>query len=252
MTVFLDWFGGRRRAQVGDGDTPSGVDPYALLSARLGDYPPDRPLHPGRPKTLTQRQRAENLAHFLARDEERIAIIMSRLAREGLDAASVPDGDVPALAQWHRIDEWLARWVTPRPFDTVRGDAEPNPPFARWFASDRTGPGLVFSFVSDLARLNAAAIRRADPLFAWTMVESDIDAALTADPVANPDGEPSDLLHRLCLVRHMAGGSVPTVLDLPIAVLALVHQRMSPLGLPVQNTFPIGLEAVRAGAYRRR
>jgi hypothetical protein len=257
MPGIFDWLGKRRSSgQHDDGVAapPDGAagdgsgDPYALLSTRLGDYPPDTPLHRGDHRGLTRAQRAENLAQFLARDADRIAVLVSRLAREGLDGAAVLNGDDAAVAEGRRIDAWLAGWVPQRPFDPVRGAAEVNPPLARWFASDRAGADLVFSFVSDLARLNAAAIAAADPLFSWAVVEDALDAAITADPVDNPQGEPSDRRYHLCLVRDVSDGSVPVVLDVPLAVLGLVHGRMSPLGLPMSAEFPIWLQAIRSGA----
>ncbi len=227
-------------------------DPYDLLSARLGDYPPDTPLHRGDHRGLTREQRAENLAQFLARDADRIAILVSRLAREGLDGAAVLKGDEAALAEGRRIDVWLAGWVPHRPFDPVLGDVEVNPPRARWFASDRAGADLVFSFVSDLARLNAAAIAAADPSFSWAVVEDALDVTITTSPVDDPREEPSDRRHHLCLVRDASDSSVPVVLDVPLAMLSLVHGRMSPLGLPVSAEFPIGLQAIQSGAYARK
>mgnify|MGYP006919974329 CR=1 FL=1 len=255
MPGILDWLGGRRSSGRRDdreevrSEAPG--DPYALLSARLGDYPPDSPLHRGDPGGLTRQQRAENLARFLACDAGRIAVLVSWLAREGLDGAAVLKGDDAALAEGRRIDAWLAGWVPKRPLDPVRGDGEVNPPRARWFASDRAGADLVFSFVSDLARLNAAAVVAADPSFSWAIVEDALDAATTADLVGNPRREPSDRHYHLCLVRDVSDGSVPVVLDVPLAVLGLVHGRMSPLGLPVSVEFPIGLQAIRSGAYAR-
>jgi hypothetical protein len=228
------------------------ADPYALLSARLGNYPPDTPLHRGDYRGLTREQRAENLSQFLARDADRIAVLVSRLGREGLDGAAVLKGDEAALAEGRRIDAWLAGWVPHRPFDPVLGDVEVNSPRARWFASDRAGADLVFSFVSDLARLNAAAIAATDPSFSWAVVEDGLDAAITANPVDNPQGEPSDRHYHLCLVRDVSDGSVPVILDVPLAVLGLVHGRMSPLGLPVSAEFPIGLQAILSGAYVRQ
>ncbi|AWN53646.1 hypothetical protein DK412_20230 [Methylobacterium sp. 17Sr1-1] len=191
------------------------------------------------------------MAQFLARDADRIAVLVSRLAREGLDGAAVLKGDEAALVEGRRIDAWLAGWVPHRPFDPVLGDVEVNAPRARWFASDRAGADLVFSFISDLARLNAAAIAAADPLFSWAVVEDALDGAITGGPVDNPRGEPSDRRYHLCLVRDAFDGSVPVVLDVPLAVLGLVHGRMSPLGLPVSAEFPIGLQAIRSGAYAR-
>ncbi len=238
------------RSDLAVGDASG--DPYTLLSARLGDYPPDTPRHLGNPRGLTRQQRAENLAQFLARDGDRIALLVSWLAREGLDGAAVLNGDDVAMIEGQRINAWLAGWVPHRPFDLVRGDAEVDPPRARWFASDRAGSDLVFSFVSDLARLNAAAIAAADPLFSWAVVEDALDAAITANPVDNPRGEPSDRCYHLCLIRDRFDGSVPIILDLPLAVLGLVHGRMSPLGLPVADEFPIWLQAIRSGAYARR
>ncbi|SFU72379.1 hypothetical protein SAMN02799631_01978 [Methylobacterium sp. 174MFSha1.1] len=256
MPGILDWLGGRRssgRQDDGAAARSSGAagDPYARLSARLGDYPPDTPLHRGDPRRLTREQRAENLTRFLARDADRIAVLVSRLAREGLDGAAVLKGDDAALAEGRRIDAWLAGWVPHRPFDPVRGDTEVNAPRTHWFASDRAGADLVFSFVSDLARLNAAAIAAADPLFSWAVVEDALDAAITGGAVDTPKGEPSDRRHHLCLVRDLSDGSVPVVLDLPLAVLDLMHGRMSPLGLPAAAAFPIGLQAVLSGAYAR-
>lgn len=244
MSRISDWFVGRpspgqRDEAVTDGDR------YAMLSARLGDYPPDVPVHRGDPHTLSAAARAENLAHFRARDAERIATLIGWLAREGLDGSALLGGGDAARAEGARIDGWLARWVPQRSLDPVRGDAAPNPPHARWFASDRDGPDLVFSFVSDLARLNAAAITATDPLFGWTVVEAPLDAALTAAP---SPGEPSDLLYHLCLVRDAYDGTPPVVLDLPLAMLALVHTRMSPLGTPVQAQFPLWLSSLRDGA----
>ncbi|AWN45181.1 hypothetical protein DK419_01590 [Methylobacterium terrae] len=224
-------------------------DPYALLSARLGDYPPDTPLHRGDPRGLTPEQRAENLVQFRARDADRIAVLVARLAREGLDGAAVLSGGEAALTEGRRIDAWLAGWIPKRRFDPVRGDVEVNPPLARWFASDRAGADLVLSFVSDLARLNAAAIAAADPLFSWAVVEDALDAATTADPVDNPHGEPSDRRYHLCLVRDAYDGSAPVILDVPRAVLDLVHGRMSPIGLPMSTAFPVWLQAIRSGAY---
>lgn len=264
MPGILDWLGRRRSsaqhdagvaarsdAAAGDASGDASGDPYALLSARLGDYPPDTPLHRGDRRGLTREQRAENLAQFLARDAWRIALLVARLAREGLDGAAVLNGDDAALAEGRRIDAWLAGWVPRRPLDPVLGDVAVNPPRARWFASDRAGADLVFSFVSDLARLDAAAIAAADPSFSWAVVEDALDAATTADPVDNPRGEPSDRRYHPCLVREVGDGSVPVVLDLPLAVLGLMHARMSPLGLPVSAEFPIGLRAIRSGAYAR-
>ncbi|MEH3120381.1 MAG: hypothetical protein PGN16_00140 [Sphingomonas phyllosphaerae] len=240
MSRISDWFAGRTSSAQHDGD-----DPYAALSARLGDYPPDPPVHRGDPHTLSAADRAENLARFLACDADRIATVIARLAREGLDGTALLAGGDAALAEGARIDAWLARWVPQRPLDLVRGDAEANPPHARWFASDRAGRDLVFSFVSDLARLNAAAIIATDPLFAWTIVEEALDAAITADQ----PGEPSDRRYHLCLVRDRYDGTSPVVLDLPLALLALVHARMSPLGVPVQATFPLWLSSIRDGAH---
>jgi hypothetical protein len=260
MPGILDWL----RNRTSSGQHPDGVavrsdgaagdasgDPYALLSARLGDYPPDTPLHRGDPKELTRTQRAENLARFLARDADRIAVVVAWLAREGLDGAAMLKGDEAALTEGRRIDAWLAGWVPQRPLDRVRGDGEVNPPRARWFASDRAGADLVFSFVSDLARLNAAAIAAVDPSFSWAVVEDALDAAVTTDPVDKTRREPSDRRYHLCLVRNLPDGSVPVILDLPLAVLGLLHGRMSPLGLPVSVEFPIGLRAIRSGAYAR-
>lgn len=222
----------------------------AAEAARLGDYLPDTPLHRGDPKTLTPEQRAENLAHFTNREPERIATLVSRLWREGIDASLALKGDEAALAEGRRIDEWLAGWVPKRPSDPVRGDPEVNSPRARWFASDRAGSDLVFSFISDLSRLNAAAIRAARPLFAWAVVEDSLDAVRTTDPVNNPRNQPSQWRYHTCLVRDLYDGSVPLVVDVPLAVLDLVHGRMSPLGSPVQDQFPIWLQAIHAGAYR--
>lgn len=257
MPGIFDWMRGRRSSkQHGDGvaersDRAAG-DPYDVLSARLGDYPPDTPVHRDDHRGLTREQRTENLARFLARDPDRIAVLVSWLAREGLDGAAVLQGDEVALAEGRRIDAWLAGWVPHRPFDPVLGDVEVNPPRARWFASDRAGADLVFSFVSDLARLNAAAIVAADPLFSWAVVEDALDVAITAGPLDDPRGEPSDRRYHLCLVRDASDGSVPVVLDLPLAMLSLMHERMSPLGLPVSAEFPIGLQAIRSGAYARK
>ncbi|MGX9982956.1 hypothetical protein [Methylobacterium fujisawaense] len=258
MPGIFDWLSNRRSSEqrgpgvaahsnMTAGDAPG--EPYALLSARLGDYPPDTPLHRGDPRGLMPEQRAENLAQFLARDPNRIAVPVSWLAREGLDGAAVLKGDEAALAEGRRIDAWLAGWVPHRPFDPVLGDGEVGPPRARWFASDRAGADLVFSFVSDLARLNAAAIAAADPLFSWAVVEDALEAAATADLIDNPHGEPSDRRYHLCLVRDTYDGSMPIILDVPLAMLCLVHGRMSPLGLPVPAEFPIGLHAIRSGAY---
>jgi hypothetical protein len=252
MAGMFDWLGGRKSAGRDDAAADASGDSYAQLSARLGDYPPDTPRHRGDPRTLTPEQRAENLAQFLDRDGDRIATVVAWLAREGLDAATVLQGDEAALAEGRRIDEWLGRWVPQRPMDAVRGDAEPNPPFARWFASDRAGADLAFSFISDLSRLNAAAIRAADPVFAWATVGDDIARATRTDQDGRPTNEPSSEQGHICLVRDLHDGSVPVVLDVPVAVLGLVHQRMSPMGLPVQESFPVGLEAARAGAYHRR
>jgi len=258
MPGIFDWLGGRRSSSQHNNGlavrsdrtaADASGDPYDLLSARLGDYPPDTPLHRGNPGGLTREQRAENLAQFLARDADRIAILISWLAREGLDAAAVLNGTEAALAEGRRIDAWLAGWVPQRPLDLVRGDAEVNPPRARWFASDRAGADLVFSFVSDLARLNAAAITAADPLFSWEVVEDALDASITTDPVDKSQGEPSDQRYHLCLVRNVFDGSVPVVFDVPLAMLGLVHGRMSPLGLPVPAGFPVWLQAIRSGAY---
>lgn len=239
MSRISDWLTGR--TSPGQRDEAMAADPYAILSARLGDYPPDPPRHRGDPRTLDATQRAENLADFLAGDARRIALLTTWLAREGLDATLLLNGGDAALAEGARIDAWLARWVPQRPLDPVRGDAEVNPPLARWFASDRAGAELVFSFVSDLARLNAAAIVATDPLFRWTIVEDALDAATT-----DPDGEPSDRRYHLCLVRDAYDGTVPVVLDLPVALLGLVHGRMSPLGVPVAAPFPLWLSTIRA------
>ncbi|OLP62610.1 hypothetical protein BJF93_12425 [Xaviernesmea oryzae] len=262
MFDIFDWLGRRTssgqdrdgssvvRLDVTSGETSG--DPYALLSARLGDYPPDTPLHRGDQRRLTREQRAENLAQFLARDAERIAILVSWLAREGLDGAAMLKGDDEALAEGRRIDAWLAGWVPKRAFDPMRGDPEVNAPRARWFASDRAGADVVFSFVSDLARLNATAITAADPLFSWTVVEDALDAAITGHAVGSARREPSDRYGHLCLVRDFSDGSVPVVLDMPLAVLDLLHGRMSPLGLPVPAEFPIWLPEIRSGAYARQ
>ncbi|WP_152045355.1 hypothetical protein [Aureimonas psammosilenae] len=261
MAGIFDWLGTRwQSGRHDDGvaarsDATAGTtsgDPYALLSARLRDYPPDTPRHRGDPGRLTRAQRAENLAQFLARDADRIALLVSRLAREGLDAAAVLKGDDAALVEARRIDAWLAGWVPKRPLDLASGDAEVNAPRARWFASDRAGVDLAFSFVSDLARLNAAAIAAVDPSFSWAVVEDALDAATTADPVGNPQRAPSDRRYHPCLVANASDGSVPVILDVPLAVLSLVHGRMSPLGLPVQAEFPIGLAMIRSGASTRR
>jgi hypothetical protein len=250
MSRISDWLTGRKSPEQHDDGAAAtaGGDPYAILSARLGDYPPDPPRHRGDPRTLDAAQRAGNLADFLARDADRIALLTTWLAREGLDATALLSGGDAALAEGARIDAWLARWVPQRPLDPVRGDAAVNPPLARWFASDRAGADLVFSFVSDLARLNAAAIVAADPLFRWTIVEDALDAATTGDATANPNGEPSDRLYHVCLVRDAYDGTVPVVLDLPVALLGLVHGRMSPLGVPVAAPFPLWLSTIRTGA----
>ena len=249
MSRISDWFAGRPSPGQRDGTAAAtDTDPYAMLSARLGDYPPDPPVHRGDPRTLSAAERAENLAHFRARDPDRIATLIAWLAREGLDGTALLGGGDAALAEGARIDAWLARWIPQRPLDPVRDDAAPNPPHASWFASDRAGADLVFSFVSDLARLNAAAIVATDPLFGWTVVEDALDAAITADPAANPHGEPSDRRYHLCLVRDEHDGTPPVVLDLPLALLALVHARMSPLGTPVQAPFPLYLSSLRDGA----
>lgn len=263
MPGFFDWLSGRSPAGPSNNHppalkradapaAPAAGDLYAELSARLGDYPPDTPPHRGDPHALTPQQRADNLAHFTAHDAGRIATLVSWLARQGLDGVSVLVGDEDALAEGKRIGEWLANWVPQRPIDMVAGDREPNAPLARWFASDRAGPDLVFSFVSDLARLNAASIRSADPLFAWAVVEGALDRAISIDPVGNPAGESSSERHHLCLVKDLADGTVPVVLDVPLAVLGLVHQSMSPLGVLVADQFPIWLRAVRTNAFDRR
>ena len=158
-------------------------------------------------------------------------------------------GDEAALAEGRKIDAWLADWVPKRPFDTVRGDPEINSARERWFASDRAGADLVFSFISDLARLNAAAINAARPLFAWAVVEDEMDALLSIDPVDNPRNEPSQWRYHTCLVRDLYDGSVPIVFDVQLAVLGLVHRRMSPLSHPVQDQFPILLKPILEGAY---
>lgn len=243
MSRISDWLTGRKTPEPREDAPAGGSDPYTILSARLGDYPPDPPRHRGNPCALSAAQRAENLAAFLARDAERMATLAAWLAREGLNATALFGSGNAARAEGARIDDWLARWVPQRPLDPVRGDAEVNPPLARWFASDRAGADLVFSFVSDLARLNAAAIVAADPLFRWTIVEDDHDAALTRDPAA----EPSDRRYHLCLVRDAFDGSVPVVIDLPVALLGLVHGRMSPLGVPVAARFPLWLSSMETG-----
>ncbi|WP_028965140.1 hypothetical protein [Sphingomonas phyllosphaerae] len=243
MSRISDWLTGRKTPEPHEDGPADGGDPYGILSARLGDYPPDPPRHCGDPRTLTAAQRAENLADFLAHDAKRIAILAAWLAREGFDATALFVSGDAARAEGKRIDDWLARWVPQRPLDMVRGDAEVNPPLARWFASDRAGADLVFSFVSDLGRLNAAAIVAADPLFRWTIVEDDLDAAITGDRAA----QPSDRRYHLCLVRDAFDGSVPVVLDLPLALLGLVHGRMSPLGVPVVARFPLWLSSMETG-----
>ena len=249
MAGIFDWLGGRKAPgrDHRTADTPR--DPYTEVSARLGDYPPDPPLHRGDPATLTREQRAENLAQFRAREPERIARLCSWLWRKGIDASLVLKGDDTALAEGRKIDAWLKDWVPKRPFDMVSGDPEANAPVDRWFASDRAGADLVFSFISDLARLNAAAISAARPLFAWTVVEDEMDALLSTDPVDNPQNEPSQWRYHPCLVRDLRDGSVPVVFDVQLAVLGLVHQRMSPLGHPVQDRFPILLQSILEGAF---
>ena len=248
MAGIFDWLGGRKSS---GGDVQSSAKPgdlYAELSSRLGDYPPDTPAHRGDPGTLTPEQRAENLALFTAREPERMGIVTSRLWREGIDASLVLKGDDAALAEGRKIDAWLAGWVPKRPFDLVSGDPEVNAPNALWFASDRAGDEVVFSFISDLSRINAAAIRAARPQFAWATVGDEIDRAIRTDPEGNPDDESIAELGRICLVRDLHDGSVPIILDVPLAVLGLVHARMSPMGSPVQDRFPIWLEAIRGGA----
>lgn len=249
MAGILDWLGGRKPSGRDQQSSGGSGDPYAELSARLGDYPPDTPLHRGDPDTLTPAQRAENLAQFKAREPERIAKLCSWLWREDIDASLVLKGDDTALAAGRKIDAWLKDWVPKRPFDMVSGDREANAPVDRWFASDRAGADLVFSFISDLARLNAAAISAARPLFAWTVVDDEIDALLSADPVDNPGNEPSQWRYHPCLVRDLRDGSVPVVFDVQLAVLGLIHQRMSPLGHPAQDQFPILLQPILEGAY---
>jgi hypothetical protein len=253
MAGIFDWLGGRRssgRDQDAGAAATAPNNPYAELSARLGDYPPDTPLHRGDPGTLSPGQRAENFTQFLARDADRVAILGSWLWRQGFDISLVFKGDEAALAEGRRIDEWLAGWVPKRAFDTVRGDPDINSPVERWFASDRAGVDLVFSFISDLSRLNAAAICAANPLFAWRTVDDELDRAIRSGPEDDGRDEPSSERGRICLVRDLYDGSTPIVLDVPVAVLHLVHKRMSPLGHPVQDRFPIWLEAIRDGAFR--
>lgn len=216
-------------------------DPYTILSARLGDYPPDPPLHRGDPRALTREQRAENLAAFLDRNRSRIAIVIQRLACEGLDGVTVLKGGNAALGEGRKIDAWLSAWVPKRAFDLALGDPGVNAPRGRWFASDRAGTDLVFSFVLDLARLNAAALTATDPSFSWTVVEDEHDAGIAASPAGRLRRELSDQCYNICLVRDAVDGPAPRILNLPLAMLGLMHGRMSPLAVPVHPTFPFGL-----------
>jgi len=223
---------------------PPAAPAAPTLADRLRSYPPYIAPHPGWGLELTQAQARENLAHFLASREQRLALVGDLLrADAGLDvgaALAAPVAQAPnftaALHAWA-----LERWPPLRDPRLVR--------HAAWLASTRQGDEIVFSMLLDVATVLGEMVVRNAPDWRWDV---NLDSTDLNDGMASA--------RRVVLLADPVGSApAPFTLDIEGTVVnnfqsgsPWIAQRLNEWGRCVTETVAGAYQAVYRAEVARR